>query len=197
MWEPRRLTTLWASMACYRNSFAFLPREFILVVRHPYFQCKKITILRLFHGTLQQTQFLCLLQVRYSTWTHKARLAHVSGTNSGWASFNAVISQNNAIMSPIMGWRGRSHEINIRCSLPRSKTVEVWNWSFNSTRCQLQGYMRNFVSPLLSIFAWRYNMTPPLHTGLFETHHFKIAGFHIFSLKTCRHVAPPLTAHVL
>jgi hypothetical protein len=24
MWEPRRLTTLWASMACYRDSFTFL-----------------------------------------------------------------------------------------------------------------------------------------------------------------------------
>jgi hypothetical protein len=24
MWEPRRLTTLWASMACYRDSFSFL-----------------------------------------------------------------------------------------------------------------------------------------------------------------------------
>jgi hypothetical protein len=23
MWEPRRLTTLWASTACYRDSFAF------------------------------------------------------------------------------------------------------------------------------------------------------------------------------
>jgi hypothetical protein len=23
MWEPRRLTTLWAFMACYRNSFTF------------------------------------------------------------------------------------------------------------------------------------------------------------------------------
>jgi hypothetical protein len=23
MWEPRRLTTLWASTACYRNSFTF------------------------------------------------------------------------------------------------------------------------------------------------------------------------------
>jgi hypothetical protein len=25
MWEPRRLTTLWASTACYRGSFNFLP----------------------------------------------------------------------------------------------------------------------------------------------------------------------------
>jgi hypothetical protein len=25
MWEPRRLTTLWAFTACYRNSFTFLP----------------------------------------------------------------------------------------------------------------------------------------------------------------------------
>jgi hypothetical protein len=24
MWEPRRLTTLWASTACYRDSFTFL-----------------------------------------------------------------------------------------------------------------------------------------------------------------------------
>jgi hypothetical protein len=24
MWEPRRLTTLWAFTACYRDSFAFL-----------------------------------------------------------------------------------------------------------------------------------------------------------------------------
>jgi hypothetical protein len=28
MWEPRRLTTLWASTAYYRDSFAFLPRYF-------------------------------------------------------------------------------------------------------------------------------------------------------------------------
>jgi hypothetical protein len=25
MWEPRRLTTLWASMVCYRDNFTFLP----------------------------------------------------------------------------------------------------------------------------------------------------------------------------
>jgi hypothetical protein len=25
MWEPRRLTTLWASKACYRDKFTFLP----------------------------------------------------------------------------------------------------------------------------------------------------------------------------
>jgi hypothetical protein len=24
MWEPRRLTTVWASTACYRDSFTFL-----------------------------------------------------------------------------------------------------------------------------------------------------------------------------
>jgi hypothetical protein len=24
MWEPRRLTTLWGSMACYRDSFAII-----------------------------------------------------------------------------------------------------------------------------------------------------------------------------
>jgi hypothetical protein len=27
MWDPRRLTNLWAFMACYRDSFTFLPYE--------------------------------------------------------------------------------------------------------------------------------------------------------------------------
>jgi hypothetical protein len=27
MWEPQRFTTLQASMACYRDSFMFLPHE--------------------------------------------------------------------------------------------------------------------------------------------------------------------------
>jgi hypothetical protein len=27
MWEPRRLTTLWASTVCYRVSFTFYPEE--------------------------------------------------------------------------------------------------------------------------------------------------------------------------
>jgi hypothetical protein len=31
MWEPRRLTTLWASTACYRDSFTFLRAK---VIRH-------------------------------------------------------------------------------------------------------------------------------------------------------------------
>jgi hypothetical protein len=29
MWEPRRLTTLWASTACYRDSFTFFLPHFI------------------------------------------------------------------------------------------------------------------------------------------------------------------------
>jgi hypothetical protein len=32
MWELRRLTTLWASMACYRDSFTFLPYEINFLV---------------------------------------------------------------------------------------------------------------------------------------------------------------------
>jgi hypothetical protein len=34
MWEPRRLTTIWAFTACYRESFAsFLPLEVMRKVR--------------------------------------------------------------------------------------------------------------------------------------------------------------------
>jgi hypothetical protein len=31
MWEPRRLTTLWVSTACYRDSFTFFIFTFFLV----------------------------------------------------------------------------------------------------------------------------------------------------------------------
>jgi hypothetical protein len=34
MWEPRRLTTLWASMACYGHSFTFLPYQGQLYLYH-------------------------------------------------------------------------------------------------------------------------------------------------------------------
>jgi hypothetical protein len=40
MWEPRRLTTLWASTACYRDSVTgialpFLHFIIIIIIRHP------------------------------------------------------------------------------------------------------------------------------------------------------------------
>jgi hypothetical protein len=35
MWKPRRLTSLWASYSCYRNSFNFyLPRSYIFIKSH-------------------------------------------------------------------------------------------------------------------------------------------------------------------
>jgi hypothetical protein len=42
MWEPRRLTTLWASTACYRDSFTFYLHIFyfyniIIVENYKYF----------------------------------------------------------------------------------------------------------------------------------------------------------------
>jgi predicted benzoate:H+ symporter BenE len=32
MWDPQRLTTLWASTACYRNSFIFIWKKPALVL---------------------------------------------------------------------------------------------------------------------------------------------------------------------
>jgi hypothetical protein len=34
MWELRRLTTLWASTACYRDSFTYYDPIFLLVIFH-------------------------------------------------------------------------------------------------------------------------------------------------------------------
>jgi hypothetical protein len=31
MWDPRRLTTLWATTACYTDSFTFLPLRLLLI----------------------------------------------------------------------------------------------------------------------------------------------------------------------
>jgi hypothetical protein len=36
MWEPRRLTTLWAFTACYRDSFTFLQIEIRAEVKVPF-----------------------------------------------------------------------------------------------------------------------------------------------------------------
>jgi hypothetical protein len=39
MWEPRRLTTLWAFKACYRDSFTFYSLHIIKLstLKHHYF----------------------------------------------------------------------------------------------------------------------------------------------------------------
>jgi hypothetical protein len=34
MWEPRRLTTLWASTACYRDSFTFYSKGIMRLTNH-------------------------------------------------------------------------------------------------------------------------------------------------------------------
>jgi hypothetical protein len=40
MWEPRRLTTLWASTACYRDSFTFFPLYNVIRGRNIVGQCR-------------------------------------------------------------------------------------------------------------------------------------------------------------
>jgi hypothetical protein len=34
MWEPRRLSTLWAFMACYRDSFTFLHEHLCSIISY-------------------------------------------------------------------------------------------------------------------------------------------------------------------
>jgi hypothetical protein len=38
MWQPRRLTSLWASTACYRVSFTFLPFTISLLTCNSVYQ---------------------------------------------------------------------------------------------------------------------------------------------------------------
>jgi hypothetical protein len=35
MWEPRRLTTLWASTGCYRDNFTFIEGFMVMLGRAP------------------------------------------------------------------------------------------------------------------------------------------------------------------
>jgi hypothetical protein len=55
MWEPRRLTALWASTACYRGSFTFLFISFIVDVG---FETARIARCRCLI-TFQHTHFRC------------------------------------------------------------------------------------------------------------------------------------------
>jgi hypothetical protein len=49
MWEPRRLTTLWASTACYRESFALCSYYFIVHPTYPvYFTVLNFIIVTIF-----------------------------------------------------------------------------------------------------------------------------------------------------
>jgi hypothetical protein len=43
MWEPRRLTTLWVSTACYRESFTFVRSSFLNTIALHY-QHKKYNV---------------------------------------------------------------------------------------------------------------------------------------------------------
>jgi hypothetical protein len=43
MWEPQRLTTLWASTACYRGSFIFYYRNVsVIFIAYSYFRIIKV-----------------------------------------------------------------------------------------------------------------------------------------------------------
>jgi hypothetical protein len=68
MWEPRRLITLWASTACYWDSFAFF---YSLLQGLPYlfYECKCIIIIRpnLTYNTKQGFQYGFYTNARH-TW---------------------------------------------------------------------------------------------------------------------------------
>jgi hypothetical protein len=59
MWEPRRLTTLWASAVSYRDSFIFLPYVGIFFGIHP----SSTSGTRYFHCNLDFRIVLCGLKI--------------------------------------------------------------------------------------------------------------------------------------
>jgi hypothetical protein len=49
MWDPQRLTTLWASTACYRDSFIFTDRDItppVTLVMYVVFVCSQMYVCR-------------------------------------------------------------------------------------------------------------------------------------------------------
>jgi hypothetical protein len=69
MWEPRRLTILWVSTACYRDSFTFylLPRpyKFMFQVISPFqvlrlIFCLYFSLIHIMYSTLYSSDFIYL-----------------------------------------------------------------------------------------------------------------------------------------
>jgi hypothetical protein len=80
MWDPRRLTTLWASTACYRDSFTlpYLTLHRITTVFSRLFKCRVITCVN------------CLINrhKHNTTNSHHQQTADVNSLNTAFYSFN-------------------------------------------------------------------------------------------------------------
>jgi hypothetical protein len=84
MWKPRRLTTLWASTACNRDSFTFLPRIIVflappsLIMRYKPKNLKDVGIISRSGTCLHTVQWLRTLiqssiSVSYEVWVIVSR----------------------------------------------------------------------------------------------------------------------------
>jgi hypothetical protein len=69
MWEPRRLTTLWASMACYRNNFNFILNVMnYLIYRNPDMRIIRFSFKFLSHHLSQAVKFRTTEAALYSRY---------------------------------------------------------------------------------------------------------------------------------
>jgi hypothetical protein len=84
MWEPRRLTTLWDSTACYRDSFAFteypsLWRRFDTSnVTFHYDRLKAYLLLSVVSGSLEGYLGVCTLQASFGAVRQTGKLLPVA-----------------------------------------------------------------------------------------------------------------------
>jgi hypothetical protein len=105
MWEPRHLTTLLASTACYGDSFAFFTFTFdvleskqLLSVLLSQTPCLKIIFFVLLSNTnlysVKQPQSMCLFQIQVSQ-SHKAWSVFSTAYNVWFAYFQLATYTRN------------------------------------------------------------------------------------------------------
>jgi hypothetical protein len=78
MWEPRRLTILWASVACYRDSFTFLQASFVRSVVPCSLTCHHIMVSPANHSFCNMIMVVKLIGPVYIFWLSHGFLPYIS-----------------------------------------------------------------------------------------------------------------------
>jgi hypothetical protein len=147
MWEPRRLTTLWASTACYRDSFTFLLLQVILnrpSVQINYFIGICVIFLK--------SQRYMREDLRFSQqWLWRVQSSACNALLSGKPmSFRRIISRTSS---------GSKNKLNVGLSLDyMALTQKIILFRYWKVRVMyfIPFNLRNNAVKMLGNFAWAY-----------------------------------------
>jgi hypothetical protein len=129
MWEPRRLTTLWASTACYRDSFTFSFLLYVCLVA-------RWTVLRKWHSTHCYLQELLSIfaEIQRETPVHEMKSTVWKGVRSLFIGVLIIFYQKIPLSCigsgiTIIVCRGYSTGKNWQGRYRRARTFRYCQWN--------------------------------------------------------------------